>query len=121
MIDVANLPPPRVRNSTATTRNSTVTMRSVLDDLDTQTMRYYRRVTSRYDLTWQNIDANVFFDVPVAPPPPTPTLTLNEQFQMAVRQADWCAQRGDNLGRLNAMSAANRLRRQIIQESSTSI
>lgn len=59
------------------------------------------------------IDYDGFFNVPALPPP-----TLNEQLQAAIQEADRCAQRGDNLGRVNALNTARRLRVALMNQAS---
>lgn len=87
------------------------------------------RAIDRYNLTWEHIraadviDYRTFFDLPSSlQPRPQPTETsLPERFNAAIQEADRCAQRGDNVGRVNALGAANRLRRQIIQQTLSTI
>jgi hypothetical protein len=67
----------------------------------------------------RRIDPYVFFNphepIPAPiPEPPAPDTSLSERFNMAVRMASECAQRGDNIGRLNAINTASQLRRQIL-------
>ncbi len=67
-------------------------------------------ITERY-----RIDYDSFFTIhEPAPPPPS----LNEQLQAAIQEADRCAQRGDNLGRVNALNTARRLRVALMNQAS---
>lgn len=83
------------------------------------------RARDRYNLTWVNstdvINYDTFFDVPVTRRTPVPTLSLAERFNAAVQEADRCAQRGDTLGRVAATRMANELRRQILQQTISTI
>lgn len=87
------------------------------------------RASDRYLSTWSavnatdRIDYHPFFNVPDTrrtPPQPTET-SLNERYDAAIIEASRCAQRGDTLGRVAATRMANQLRRQIIQQTLSTI
>lgn len=70
-------------------------------------------ITERY-----RIDADAFFTIhEPAPPPPT----LNERYDMALQEANRCAQRGDPHGQLAATQMARRLRQEIQRLTSATI
>ncbi len=71
--------------------------------------------TERY-----RIDYDGFFTIHEPAVNPTPP-TLNEQFRAAMQEADRCAQRGDNIGRVAATQTARRLRQEIQRLTSATI
>ena len=89
--------------------------------------RAYRTyTTTSYDTTGvtfterYRIDYDGFFTIhepAVNPAPPS----LNEQLQAAIQQADRCAQRGDNIGRVAATNMARNLRQEIQRLTSATI
>ncbi len=65
--------------------------------------------TGEHFIERYRIDYDSFFTIHSHEVNPTPP-TLNEQLQAAIQEADRCARRGDNLGRVNALNTARRLR-----------
>jgi hypothetical protein len=68
---------------------------------------YTTYTTRSYAFDFGSIDYDSFFDVP-APEPPPPT--LQERYDMALREADRCARTGNPRGQLTAVQEARRLR-----------
>lgn len=66
----------------------------------------------------RDINYDAFFNPPAMNPTPP---TLNERLQAAIQEADRCSRRGDRLGHINALHTAAQLRRQIRNQSATSI
>lgn len=85
--------------------------------------RYVMRWAGTGNIGYEAIDYRTFFDVPHTPltPPQQTETSLPERFNAAVIEADRCARRGDTLGRVAATRMANRLRREIIQQSLSTI
>ena len=96
-------------------------------EIDAQFTTAYRTyTTTSYDTTGvtfterYRIDYDGFFTIhepAVNPAPPS----LNEQLQAAIQQADRCAQRGDNIGRVAATNMARNLRQEIQRLTSATI
>lgn len=83
--------------------------------VDEEFANAYRTYTTRgYDLG-VSISYDSFFDPPAMNPTPP---TLNERYDMALQEANRCAQRGDPHGQLAAIQAARRLRQEIQRSTS---
>ena len=72
-------------------------------------------ITERYRL-----DYDSFFTIHEPAVNPTPP-TLNERYDMALQEANRCAQRGDPRGQLTAIQTARRLRQEIQRLTSATI
>jgi hypothetical protein len=81
---------------------------------------YVERMRRDVGIPIYNISFDTFFSPPdLRSPPPLPS--LEEMLRIATREADRCARTGDNLGRINAIQTARRLRQEIIRLTSTTI